>query len=247
MSLVPVDLPSLPDLRRRWAALAAVLSATGFGRGCFAEDSRWHYDDGGGNWADLVFLVQGPVLLGHDHEYSETYFREAAAYFDEEETDLLSGAPDWWEQALAGRDPIDWVGFIYGNDGGQWWRAPYDRDDGSSSVIGPLVSDEDLRNLITEYVTDGDATLGDPAAVSALVPSAEPDSGLLDAVLAPYGHDVSAAVAAAARRRVFGRNGCGAHFKPRPHVARSARWRLVRRTQCATSRRCRFFRYCCHR
>lgn len=202
MSLVPVDLPDLPDLRRRWAALAAVLAATGFERGCFAEERRWHYDDGGGNWADLVFVAEGPVLLGNDHEYSETYFREAAAYFGEQETDLLAGAPDWWEQALAGRDPTDWVGFVYGYDEGRWWRAAYDRNDGSSSVIGPLVSDEALQTLIADYGSDGGtATPEVAAAIAALVTSVEPDVRLLEAVLGPYGHDVSAALAAAARFR----------------------------------------------
>lgn len=34
--------------------------------------------------------------LRHDHEYSETFFRDAAEYFEEEETDLLAGARDNW-------------------------------------------------------------------------------------------------------------------------------------------------------
>ena len=52
------------------------------------------------------------VLLGNDHEYSETYFGSAAEYFDTEETDLLADTTDWWSRNL---DPSlfgEWIGFI---------------------------------------------------------------------------------------------------------------------------------------
>ncbi len=97
MALVPVDLPTPDALRGRWAAFAAICAARGWARSCHADGPRWHFDDGGGNWADLVHVGDGrAVLLGHDHEYSDTYYAEAAAYFGELETDLRARAPEWW-------------------------------------------------------------------------------------------------------------------------------------------------------
>jgi hypothetical protein len=95
------------------------------------------------------------VLLGHDHEYSETYFAEAAAYFGEPETDLLAGAPDWWTPPVrAAATPDQWVGFVYGFDGAAWWRAPYDVADGFTSLGLPAVDDERYRELAVQFVED---------------------------------------------------------------------------------------------
>src|SRR5690349_11416021 len=97
MALVTIDLPSPDEMRGRWAAFAAVCAARGWSDSCRADGGTWHYDDGGGNYADLVHLDGGrAVLLGNDHEYSDTYFAKAAEYFGEEETDLLADAPSWW-------------------------------------------------------------------------------------------------------------------------------------------------------
>ena len=63
MALVPVDLPTPTTMRGRWAAFAAILGARGWGSGAFAEPGRWHYDDGGGNWADLHLLDDGRAVL----------------------------------------------------------------------------------------------------------------------------------------------------------------------------------------
>jgi hypothetical protein len=81
----------------RWAAFAAVCAARGWADACHITGSMWHFDDGGGNLVDLHHVGDGrAVLVGHDHEYSETYHVAAEESFGEEETDLLAGTPQWW-------------------------------------------------------------------------------------------------------------------------------------------------------
>ena len=174
MALVDVELDAPNTLRNRWAAHAAVMAALGHEALSNATAQRWHYDDAGGNWADLVLLDGGrAVLFGHDHEYTETYFREAAVYFQEEETDLLAEAPDWWGSVLpTGED--QWIGFVYGFDGTSWSRADYQLDDGFASVAVPACSDERLHELITEFVNGAARCAGlehtvEPTAIDALV------------------------------------------------------------------------------
>jgi hypothetical protein len=173
MALVPVDLPAPDELRNRWAAFSAVMAALNYGGGSNAVGGLWHYDDGGGNWAELALLGGGrAVLFGHDHEYSETYFREAATYFQEEETDLLAEAPDWWETPLPVGDD-QWIGFVYGFDGTSWLRADYALDDGFNSVALPAASFDRFGDLVAEFVKghnrDHDVECEvDPAAVVAL-------------------------------------------------------------------------------
>ncbi|WP_181783428.1 proteophosphoglycan 5, partial [Pseudonocardia pini] len=171
--MITLDLPTPAEMRGRWAAFAAVCAARGWGDGCRADGPRWHYDDGGGNWADLhLFPGERAVLLGNDHEYSETYFRGAAEYFGEPETDLLAGAPDWWAPpAEAAMAAGEWVGFVYGFDGG-WQRAEYAIPDGFASVGLPAVSDEACRDLALAFVEKAPGLEGrdpDPRAVDALV------------------------------------------------------------------------------
>ena len=73
--------------------MAAVCRSRGWNDSVYATSNEWFYHDGGGNWCTLRFLAKHrAVLLGHDHEYSHTYFGTAADYFDEEETDLLADA-----------------------------------------------------------------------------------------------------------------------------------------------------------
>lgn len=64
----------------------------------------------------MVLLPQGRALLfGHDHEYSDAYYGEAAVYFGEPETDLLAQAPPWWGEALTAHHSQqlgEWVGFV---------------------------------------------------------------------------------------------------------------------------------------
>ena len=121
MSLVKIDLPSPIELRGGWAALAAVCAARGWRDDVYAKINKWLYHDGGGNWACLRFNDKDKaVLFGHDREYSETYYGKAAKYFEEEETDLLADAPDWWGEDLSVESFGEWIGFIYGWNGHKW-------------------------------------------------------------------------------------------------------------------------------
>lgn len=142
MTLVPLDLPTPESMRDPWAACAAMIGALGHGdEDCHARGGDWYHHDGGGNWAALARFVDGrAVLFGHDHEYGETYFREAAAYFGESETDLLAGAPAWWGEALAGFTTHEWIGFVYGFDAGCWSRAAYAVEDGFTALDLPVLT-----------------------------------------------------------------------------------------------------------
>ena len=152
-------LPRPDDLAPGWAAIAAVLATRGprWATSAFADGDTWHHDDGGGNWADLVHGDHGrAVLIGHDHEYSDTYFRDAAEYFGEPETDLLAETPDWWAALSAThldaiRTQGGWVGFVYGFDGSSWWRATYAPDDGFASLALPFLT---RRGTVASLVDD---------------------------------------------------------------------------------------------
>lgn len=79
VSTVPIDLPAPMAMRRRWAAVAAVVAARGWGRMCHADGPVWQVDVSGGNGVELHHVGGGrAVLVGHDHEYSDTYYGEAA-------------------------------------------------------------------------------------------------------------------------------------------------------------------------
>lgn len=83
MALVEVNLPPPSALRGGWAALAAVCAARGWGDVVYAMPDQWLYHDGGGNWACLRFVEKDKLLLiGHDHEYSDTYHSSDAATGD---------------------------------------------------------------------------------------------------------------------------------------------------------------------
>ncbi|MFD7610788.1 proteophosphoglycan 5 [Streptomyces sp. NPDC059828] len=173
MALITLDLPTPAQLRPRWAAFAAVLAARGWGDGCGADAARWHYDDGGGNWLDLHHFDGGrAVIVGHDHEYSNTYYGPAATYFQERETDLLAGAPAWWEPPVrAAQEAGAWVGFAYGFEGGRWESVAYEADDGFASVGLPALSMDMTVEFITEYTKESPGLEGPPmaAAIEALV------------------------------------------------------------------------------
>ena len=203
MGLVTIDVPEPREMRGRWAAFAAVRAARGWGRGCHAAGAVWHFDDGGGNWADLHHVGGGrAVLVGHDHEYSDTYFGAAAEYFQEPETDLLAGAPDWWAPpARAAMDRGLWVGFVYGFEDGVWRRAEYELDDGFDSVGLPAVDDERCRELVVEFTQDAPGLAGggpDPRAVDALIAAdADVTEAHVRALIGPTGWDPAAGAAAA--------------------------------------------------
>ncbi len=200
--LVTVDLPSPAALRGGWAALAAVFFSRGWTRWAHATPTEWLYDDGGGNWLVLRYKQRDQVvILGQDHEYSRTYFREAAEYFREEETDLLAGAPDWWSFDL---DPLphgNWVAFVYGWDGEKWQRAAYDKQDGFEQVgLRRGCSLEDTE-LLQEFAADAPGLNGRPPSAEALQALVDADADitapLLEAVVP--GWDIDAGVAAGRR------------------------------------------------
>jgi hypothetical protein len=203
MGLVTLDLPQPRRMRGRWAAFAAVCAARGWGDGCNADGPVWHFDDGGGNWADLHHVGAGrAVLIGNDHEYSDTYFDAAAEYFQEPETDLLAGAPAWWAPpARAAIDRGEWVGFVYGYEDGVWRRAEYEVSDGFTSVGLPAVDDEGCRELVIAHVKDAPGLGGrapDPRAVDALIAAdAEVTEAHVVALIGPTGWDPVAGAAAA--------------------------------------------------
>lgn len=173
MSPCAVELPDPVGMRGRWAALAAVRAARGWEKRCYARGSLWHYDNGGGSWVQLHHLDRGrAVLIGHDRDYSETYFGSAAEYFDEPETDLLAGAPPWWgPPAREAMGAGSWVGFVYGYADGRWLRADYDEPDGFTSVGLPALSDEDTRADVLAHVADAPGVVGEPSpsSVDALI------------------------------------------------------------------------------
>lgn len=200
-------------MRGRWALCSALTAAQGWPDHSFARDNTWHYDDGGGNWADLRIL--GPdraILVGHDHEYSETYYAGAATYFGESETDLLAGVPAWWrdsiEDYIADIDRSGmWIGFVYGFESGVWSRAEYTLPDGFESLKLPAVTHDATVGHLTEFL-DGIArdqgvnAVPDARAVAAAIaagPAVTADQ--LREMFGPRQVDVDAAVAAA---RTFG-------------------------------------------
>lgn len=154
--VVTLDLDPLPQWADRWAAVAGVLAATtGDAAGANATDGDWYYDDGGGNWAFLYRFADGrAVLTGSDHEYSQTYFGQAAAYFGEPETDLLAGAPHWWRQAVDAHEPSrgEWISWVYGWDGHRWQRARYETPDGFAQLKLPALSDTATAGFVREWV-----------------------------------------------------------------------------------------------
>ncbi|CCH31008.1 proteophosphoglycan 5 [Actinosynnema sp. NPDC047251] len=202
MALVEVELPDPRRMRGRWAAFAAVCAARGWGDNCHADGPVWHYDDGGGNWADLHLIGDRAVLLGHDHEYSETYYATSAQYFEEPETDLLAGAPQWWAGPVRTTLATGaWVGFVYGFEDGGWLRAPYDLDDGFDSVNLPAADDLRCRELIVEFTRDAPDGVADPAAVAALVAADADVTEEQVAAVVGRSWDVAAGTAAARRFR----------------------------------------------
>ena len=136
MSLLEVNIPSPKKLRGGWAVKAAIDAAQGGNNTyVFAEDNFWYYNDGSGNWACLRFRNdKQAVLFGYDHEYSQTFFKNAAQDFRETETNLLKDAPSWWAELIEPPDDQPYVGFIYGWDSEGWSRASYQVSDGFKHV-----------------------------------------------------------------------------------------------------------------
>lgn len=198
--LIKVDLPHPQELRGGWAALAAVYASRGWRSDVYATANQWLYHDGGGNWACIRFIQKDKiVLVGHDHEYSETYFGEAAAYFQAEETNLLAGAPPWWGANLDPKPFGEWIGFIYGWDGQEWQRANYQKPDGFKSV--GLLDACSINNteLLKTYAAGAPALRGrlprSDALRTLVAADAHISSSLLEAVVP--GWNIVAGIAAA--------------------------------------------------
>lgn len=135
MQLIELNLPNPKKLRGGWAALAAVCAARGWDTEVYATSDEWLYHDGGGNWVCLRFKSDNQaIFIGHDREYSETYFGEAAKYFEEEETNLLEGTPEWWGFNMSPLPFGEWIGFVYGWDGEKWQRSGYNIPDGFDDI-----------------------------------------------------------------------------------------------------------------
>jgi hypothetical protein len=182
--------------------MAAVCVSRGWNDLVYATSHEWLYHDGGGNWACLRFQSEGrAVLLGHDHEYSETYFGAAAEYFGEPETNLLADAPAWWAQDLSLPPFGEWIGFIYGWDGRQWQRARYEKSDGFEKVGLLSACSVNNQHELAEHARDAPGLMGqtpNPAALAALIAAdAKITHDLLEAVVP--GWDIDAGVAAAQR------------------------------------------------
>ena len=180
------------------------MASRGWGKDVYATSSQWAYHDGGGNWISLRFKEKNRiVLLGHDHEYSNTYFGEAATYFGEEETDLLAGAPNWWSFDLEPHPFGEWIGFIYGWDGTNWRRASYEASDGFDSIGLLDACSMESTDLLRDFAADAPGLKGQPPSPEALrslvAADANIDPSLLEAVVP--GWDIAAGVEAGRRFR----------------------------------------------
>ncbi len=200
MELAVVDLPALDQLRDRWAAASAVVTALGFPAAAHARGDRWRWDDGGGNWAEVA--VTGPdraVLFGWDRVARGRLVRRA----DGEPTgELLADAPDWWAQPLRGR--TEEVAFVLGWDGAAWRRVASDLPDDARA--GLPVDAEALYAVVDAYVEGvaDDQGLGDwrtPWPAVAALGAAGPELTVqqLADVLGPLAADLPAGVVAARR------------------------------------------------
>nr|WP_179282737.1 hypothetical protein [Rhodococcus sp. 15-1154-1] len=218
------DLPGPEDMRGRWASCAALTAAQGRPDHCHARPGSgavnggtWHYDDGGGNWAALRIAdasaggssgISRAVLVGYDHEYSETYFGAAAEYFGEPATDLLRGLPAWTGDVVA--DYIAdiqrsgmWLGFVYVFEHGRWSRAEYSVPDGFVMLNLPPVSAEATTEHLTEFLNGiardhGVTAVVDASAVAAAVAAGPAvTSEQLRAMFGARQVDIEAGVAAA--------------------------------------------------
>ncbi len=199
MSLIDIDLPSPAALRRGWAAFAAVNAARGW-NDVYAQPDQWLFHDGCSNWACLRFVDKDKILLvGNDHDYSATYYGDAATYFGEKETDLLAGGPAWWATKL---DPLpfgDWIGFVYGWNGHKWQRAAYDVPDGFEEVSLLKACSIDGTDLLAEFAADAPGLEGSPPDPETLDELVAADGTLSVELLqrAIPGWNVAAGVAAA--------------------------------------------------
>ncbi|WP_344159847.1 hypothetical protein [Nocardiopsis rhodophaea] len=146
----PEDLPSPHVLWSHGAALAALGVGIRDDWATYAvEDGVLHYDDGGGNEWRLVWVEGGrAVLIGCDHECSDTYD------WYPNPIDFFADSPDWmpreWLADYEDREPI---GFVYWWDGESWNRVDYPEDvddDGLGVIVSQISSPEGAVDEIRE-------------------------------------------------------------------------------------------------
>ncbi|MEV8505891.1 hypothetical protein AB0368_13815 [Actinoplanes sp. NPDC051475] len=148
--ITTVDLPAPGPLWRRWATLAAALTALGREDSWTVGPAGAHHDDGGGSWSHLA-LVEGDraVLWGYDRDYSATTDLDPPL-------DLLAGAPAWlpWEE-LARLAAQDQLGYVLWYDGTAAWQRvsyPDDVEDGLDSTAGPVLGERAAHRELEEFV-----------------------------------------------------------------------------------------------
>lgn len=186
-----VNLTKPEHLWDEWAVCAAVEYAACDSSSVGVEELRSrhrfaHYDDGGGNWAELVLLPdKRAVLCGRDLEFSQTCFRED--FEGVEEIDVLAGVPEWWRSAIdeLGNDPASWaptISFAYGFDGNHWLRVYYDVDDGFAGAT------PDVGGLVMEALMGAAQSALDEDADQAALEDFTPDEAALEALWAAGRH-----------------------------------------------------------
>ncbi|WP_153040321.1 hypothetical protein [Actinoplanes sp. TFC3] len=146
---VTVELSDPHTMWRRWATLAAALTAVGYDDTWLVPGAGAHHDDGGGNWAHLALIEGGrAVLYGYDHEYSDTVGADPPL-------DLLAGAPAWlpWP-ALTACAAQDQLGYALWYDHGNWHRVAYPDglNDGLGSTAGPVLDEQAARDELASFV-----------------------------------------------------------------------------------------------
>lgn len=135
----PDDLPPPHVLWAHGVAVAAMGAAQRRGLLSF-EGRALLYDDGGGNTWRLAW-VEGDraVLVGYDHEFSETLDYVSHPF------DLLQDAPAWLPWTWVGElEAAECVAFVYWWDGA-WARTPYPDDlddDGLEAILAKTSSVE---------------------------------------------------------------------------------------------------------
>lgn len=167
MALLPVDLDSAPkDVVSFLAVDAAVRAAVGLGHHR-PTPAALHWEGADGMWLALVRPGEGRALLaGWHHEFSLT---EGGASPGEIGTDLVGDAPGWWRRGVEhARSHDAHLGFLYGWDGGRWWRLDQPSDDGFDPELFP-VTRAAMRDIVDELADDTLLDAPDPDAVDALL------------------------------------------------------------------------------
>lgn len=169
--ITSVELPEPHALWRRWATLAAALSAIGHDDVWTIDDTGAHHDDGGGNFSHLALVEGGrAVFYGYDHEYSATVDADPPV-------DLLNGAPPWlpWDD-LVSLAADDQLGYVLWHDGASWWRVGYPNgeQDGLTSTAGAVLDQEAAVTELMDFVFEwGEHEVDTPAEREAVRAAAE--------------------------------------------------------------------------